>query len=929
MFNPCLASPNSPSVSSCCGYSSPGNPFPCCANSAGVQIGNCTWWAYHKYRESTGESPGCYGNAYTWKNCAEPNGSSARAGSVVVFQPCVLGAHCTPRPDWGCPNGCGHVAYVTRVHSNGTFDISEDGCGGVCGPFRRTNLPVISGVNFIYPPGANDTTPPNNPNTITSPSHTLNQWSSDNTVAVQWSGANDPGDPASGIGGYSWAWTQSSSTVPDTQQEADESTSQTTSPSLGNGQNWYFHIRTRDKAGNWNGGAAHYGPFWIDASPDTTPPNNPTSLSSPSHTTGQWSHDNTVDVQWSGAYDPTPPTMPSGVHGYSWSWTQNASDVPDTVMEVGGSPQTSPALSDGGNWYFHIRTRDKAGNWNIGAAHLGPFALDVNPPTNPTVQETHNAPTGWQNITHDPAFVWSGASDGSGSGIAHYTYYWGEDANGTPDTQTTGTSFDPPVPCAADAACTRYLRLQTTDVSGLSSTPETRYTFRYDGQAPTGTFRINNGSTIAFQVAVKLHLEASDAGSGLDTMRLSNDGFNWQPWQPFTADLWWNLDAIPNITHTVYIELRDQAGNLATLAPQSIYLDISGEKPHSANYQILTTVQGRGGKPKSSAGYSLTTTIGQVIAGSGASGRLYQLDSGFQGSWPALPGEAPPPEHYQLLESVVGQAGGVMFSLNYRANGTAGQSTATGERSSANYQLLSGFWARVSDVGQVQPTPTPQPTATTTETPTPTPTATATLTPTVEPTPPPVPEFYGVSINEAALFTHDYRVTLSLDAPYAVEMMISNDGGFAGAYWEAYAVTKTWEIDFYHNYVLPRTVYARFRDADGAIHGNFTDDVIYDPNLPTGTITLTHVSSDTVTLYVDLQDDLSGVSEMLVSTSTDLTDAAWEAYTAWKTVAAQPGDEVYVYYRDAAGNESLYPFVVTVPGGDKHHDVYLPLIVRN
>jgi len=597
-------------------------------------------------------------------------------------------------------------------------------------------------------------------------------------------------------------------------------------------------------------------------------------------------------------------------------------------MEVGASPQTSPALDDGANWYFHIRTRDKAGNWNNSAAHLGPFAIDLHAPSNPTVQETHNAPDGWQNITHDPAFTWSGASDGSGSGIAQYTYYWGTDANATPATPISATSFDPSAPCAADATCTRYLRMQTTDVSGLSSTPKTAYTFRYDGQAPTGTFQINNGSTMAFQVAVKLHLDASDAGSGLATLRLSNDAVNWQPWQPFSSDVWWNLDAIPNITHTVYLEVRDQAGNLAAFAPQPIYLDLSGGQPHSANYQILTAVQGRGGEMKSSPAYSLTTTIGQVIAGSGASGRLYQLDSGFQGAWPALPGDAPSPEHYQLLESVVGQAGGVMFSLNYRANGTAGQSTATGERGSTNYQLLSGFWARVTDVGEVQPTPTPQPTATATLTPTATLRPTPTLTPTLEPTPTPIPEFYGISVNQAAVFTHDYRVTLSLDAPYAVEMKISNDGGFADAYWEAYAITKTWEIDFYQNYVLPRTVYARFRDADGTIHGNFTDDVIYDPNLPTGAITLTHVSSDTVTLHVDLQDDLSGVSEMLVSTSTDLSDAEWETYTAWKTLTAQPGDDVFVYYRDAAGNESLYPFVVTVPGGNENN-IYLPLVLRN
>ncbi len=591
----------------------------------------------------------------------------------------------------------------------------------------------------------------------------------------------------------------------------------------------------------------------------------------------------------------------------------------------------SPPLATDQSWYFHIRTVDKSNNWADGATHYGPFWIDADDPSNPTVRETHGAPDAWQNTVHDPAFIWSGASDGNGSGVASYTYYWGEGRDGAPDTQTTQASFDPPAPCAADSACTRYFRLMTTDVSGRSSEPKTLYTFRYDGQAPTGTFQINNGSVIAFQTAVEIGVTASDGGSGLHQMRLSNDGVNWlSGWQPYESRFGWNIDAYSNITQTVHLELRDLAGNVTALPPQSIRLDLSGARPRSANYQIITDVQGRGGNLKVSGMYSLTSTIGQPIAGGGIGGLTYKLESGFQGAWLAQPGAPPGVEHYRLLASVLGQGGGVKFSQNYQLNSTTGQAAQTGARISANYQLVSGYWARVSNAAQSGPTPTETPAAGT-ATPTPT-----TIPPTVTPTTTPRPEYYGVSVNQAALFTHDYRVTLALTAPDAGEMMVSNDGGFGGAYWEAYAITKTWEIDFYQNYVLPRTVYVRFRDATGVIHGNFTDDIIYDPNLPTGTVTIANVAptslsaadavSRTVTLNLNLQDDLSGMGGVRIVRGDTFETAPWEAYATVKQVVAQPGDVIYVFYRDVAGNESLYPFELDVPSDRTY--LYLPLVLK-
>ena len=109
---------------------------------------------------------------------------------------------------------------------------------------------------------------------------------------------------------------------------------------------------------------------------DLTPPAGPTGLTSPSHTLNTWSNDNTVDVTWTAATDDD-----SGLNGYSVAWDHVPAAVPDATKDLGAmTATTSPVLADG-DWYFHIRPVDKAGNWATGAAHIGPFKIDATPPT--------------------------------------------------------------------------------------------------------------------------------------------------------------------------------------------------------------------------------------------------------------------------------------------------------------------------------------------------------------------------------------------------------------------------------------------------------------------------------------------------------------------------------------------------------------------
>ncbi len=129
---------------------------------------------------------------------------------------------------------------------------------------------------------------------MSSPDHTLNQWSNDNTIDVTWSGASD----SNGIGGYSIGWDTNPIGLPDAQRDLPASAISTTSPALANGL-WYFHIRTVDVDGNWTTMAAHLGPFKID----TTPPQS--AAQSPLYAVGPFT------VTWSGS------DVGSGLTGYN------------------------------------------------------------------------------------------------------------------------------------------------------------------------------------------------------------------------------------------------------------------------------------------------------------------------------------------------------------------------------------------------------------------------------------------------------------------------------------------------------------------------------------------------------------------------------------------------------------------------------------
>jgi hypothetical protein len=187
---------------------------------------------------------------------------------------------------------------------------------------------------------------------------------------------------------------------------------------------------------------------------------------------------------------------------------------------------------------------------------------------------------------------------------------------------------------------------------------------------------------------------------------------------------------------------------------------------------------------------------------------------------------------------------------------------------------------------------------------------------------------YRLTVNDGALYTNIPTVTLRYQydgADGIAYVKFSNDGGFgAGTPWlPVDPITPTytgWTLDTYGNLVIPRTVYALFRDDLGRQVGPIQDDIIYDPVAPRihGIEILSdtrHVLQpaprprlgDAVVVRVTASDDNSGVATIEVSDSADfanavLHDVQGQVTDIGWTLAAH--GKVYVRVVDRAGNVS-------------------------
>jgi hypothetical protein len=194
------------------------------------------------------------------------------------------------------------------------------------------------------------------------------------------------------------------------------------------------------------------------------------------------------------------------VDGFSYEWDTSPGGVPDATVDaqedVTGA--TSPPLSDGESHYFHLRTRDNAGNWTS-TVHMGPFVIDTVSPTSmmtfPTDGQTYTSLAFAAGCASGTPDMCGPASDGGGSGVDEVEVqiqravdglYWNGTAwqAGSVWSAATGTStwtyaFDPDPGTYTTGS-------RAIDIAGNVETTETM-TFTVAEYRPDGLIRLGSG----------------------------------------------------------------------------------------------------------------------------------------------------------------------------------------------------------------------------------------------------------------------------------------------------------------------------------------------------------------------------------------------------------------------------------------------------
>ncbi len=110
----------------------------------------------------------------------------------------------------------------------------------------------------------------------------------------------------------------------------------------------------------------------------------------------------------------------------------------------------------------------------------------------------------------------------------------------------------------------KTVRVQFIDIANNRSVTYSDF-IRLDGTVPTGSIVINNGAATVATPYVFLNLTYSDgAGSGVRSMRFSDDGSHWTLWEPATTTRTYMLP-LPSGYQTVRVQYLDAAGNYSTV----------------------------------------------------------------------------------------------------------------------------------------------------------------------------------------------------------------------------------------------------------------------------------------------------------------------------------------------------------------------------
>lgn len=115
----------------------------------------------------------------------------------------------------------------------------------------------------------------------------------------------------------------------------------------------------------------------------------------------------------------------------------------------------------------------------------------------------------------------------------------------------------------------KTVHVQFRDNAGNVSQNDISDGIQFDTAAPAGGVKINSGAAKTKSLKVRLSLSASDTGSGVSRMCVSNTP-TCSSWTLFAASKPWTLSGKKTGTKTVYVKFEDRAGNVSTVYRDTI-----------------------------------------------------------------------------------------------------------------------------------------------------------------------------------------------------------------------------------------------------------------------------------------------------------------------------------------------------------------------
>ncbi len=245
----------------------------------------------------------------------------------------------------------------------------------------------------------------------------------------------------------------------------------------------------------------------------------------------------TLAMTWSGGAGTGVTLMRFSDNGSTWTaWQTVAATAAHTLPAPDGTKTV------------RVQFRDALGN--VSAVFSDYIVLDTTAPTGTILINNNAATTKTLAVTLNLTYT-----DGTGSGVTNMRFS---------DNGSTWTAWQAAAATATHTLSapdgTKTVRAQFRDAIGNVSA-----TFNdsilLDTTPPTGTILINNNAATTTTLAVTLNLTYTDgAGSGVTSMRFSDNGSTWTAWEAAKTSRAYTLPA-GNGNHTVRVQYLDAAGN--------------------------------------------------------------------------------------------------------------------------------------------------------------------------------------------------------------------------------------------------------------------------------------------------------------------------------------------------------------------------------